>query len=379
MRRPYLAAFALVAVLVCLVIFWKAGRARRGRPVTGLATIEFLDIGQGDSILIRSPEGKIALIDAGPSNRVLGLLRDRGISEVDLVAISHHHSDHYGGMAAVIREVRPRVFLDADSPHATKPYLDLLRRVKASGITAIRAGPVARKVELGSVTLTIFPQPPADDKNENNNSIGVRVDFGAFSALLTGDSEGAERRWWVANVPELCRDVDVLKLAHHGSHNGTDRSWLALTRPKLAVASLGRDNEFGHPHRETLALLRSAEIPLRRTDESGSIEVRTDGRTWWFGHEAPVSAETPAEDVDATEQDTGDTTTEPPPDGGVATALVKLNSASREELETLPGIGPTLANRIIERRPYRSVEELSRVPLLGSRRIERLRPLVTAD
>ena len=282
MRRPFVAALALVGILVCLAVFWGFGRSRLPRPSasSGRATVEFLDVGQGDAILIRSPEGKSALVDAGPSRRVVDQLRERGVRSLDLVVVSHHHIDHYGGMGEVIRAFRPRVFLDADSPHVTPSYLALLRRVEEEGITAIRAGPKARKIDLGSVRLTVLPQVPSDRSDENNNSIGIRVEFGRFSALLTGDSEKAERRWWIKNAPSLCADVDVLKLAHHGSRNGTDPAWLELTRPRLAVASMGRGNDFGHPHPETLALLRSFGIPLKRTDEDGSVQVRTDGRAW---------------------------------------------------------------------------------------------------
>ncbi len=116
MRRSYVAALALIAMIVCMAAYWGFGKVRkRARPSLGFATVEFLDVGQGDAILIRSPEGKTALVDAGPSNRVVDLLHDRGIDSLDLVVVSHHHIDHYGGMAAVVRACRPRVFLDADS------------------------------------------------------------------------------------------------------------------------------------------------------------------------------------------------------------------------------------------------------------------------
>ncbi len=240
-----------------------------------------LDIGQGDSILIRSPEGKAALIDAGPTKEgALNVLRSKGITRLDLVAISHHHSDHYGGMAEVVRALKPRYFLASHSGHSTRSYLKLLQTVEAQGITAIQPSSRPRKIELGSVGLTILPQAPEDHKEENNNSIGIRLTYGSFSMLLPGDSEGPERHWWFANCPDLVRDCTILKLAHHGSRNGTDARWLAAVRPELAVASMGRDNEFGHPHAETLSLLRHSRIPLLRTDQLGTITLESDGRNW---------------------------------------------------------------------------------------------------
>ena len=330
MRRSFVAALALVGVLVCLAAYWGAGRSRRPQLAPGIATIEFLDVGQGDAILIRSPEGKAALVDAGPSNRIVEQLRDRGIVSLDLVVVSHHHQDHYGGMAEVVRRFHPRVFLDADSPHVTKNYLTLLQTIKDKRITAIRAGPKARKIELGSVTLTVFPQAPGDEKEENNNSIGIRVEYGRFSALLPGDAQRPERRYWMRHFPELCAEVDVLKLAHHGSRNGTDSAWLGLTSPKLAIACLARDNSFGHPHAETLALLRSFDIPLRRTDESGSIEIRTDGKDWSLMQSTTPTRAPPPVANERTR----------PSKRSTRNVMVHINSASESEAPDSPGDRP---------------------------------------
>jgi beta-lactamase superfamily II metal-dependent hydrolase len=263
-----------------------AGRAQWSWPWSGgsqapAVVVEVLDVGQGDSILIRSPEGKAALIDAGPTrDGALNALRREGVRRLDLVALSHHHSDHYGGMEEVVRELKPRYFLAARSSHSTRTYLKLLQRVEAQGVTAVQPTSRPRRIALGSVELTVFAQAPEDRKEENNNSLGIRLKYGSFSVLLPGDGEGPERRWWLQHEPDLVRDCTILKLAHHGSRNGTDAPWLAAVRPELAVASLGRGNEYGHPHAETLSLLRHAGIPLLRTDRLGTIALESDGRSW---------------------------------------------------------------------------------------------------
>jgi beta-lactamase superfamily II metal-dependent hydrolase len=117
-------------------------------------------------------------------------------------------------------------------------------------------------------------------EEENNNSIGLRVQYGTFSVLLTGDSETKERQWWIAHSVSLMRDCTILKLAHHGSRNGTDQHWLDLVQPELAVASVGQNNDYGHPHSETLSLLRGNGVPLLRTDLRGTITIISNGRTW---------------------------------------------------------------------------------------------------
>ncbi len=277
-------ALALVGLAVALAGLGAPAQAQWGtsreRPAPRMA-IEFLDVGQGDAILIRSPEGKIALVDAGPSRDAAAeWLNRKGVERVDLVVVTHHHSDHHGGMEAIVRDFQPRYFLFADSGHTTQGWLRLLKLVKDEGVATVLATGKPRRIELGSVSLTVFPQPPEDARNENNNSVGLRLQYGGFSVLLTGDSENEERRWWLANCPDLIRDASILKLAHHGSHNGLDPDWLDLTRPDLAVASLGQGNSYGHPHRETLELLREYDVPLLRTDQWGTITLISDGETW---------------------------------------------------------------------------------------------------
>jgi competence protein ComEC len=248
---------------------------------SGTICFEVLDVGQGDSILIRSPEGKTALIDAGPTRQgALRALQREGIVQLDLVVLSHHHSDHYGGMEEVIRALKPRYFLASFSGHSTQAYLKLLRTVETQAITTIAPGARPRRIELGSVELTVLPQPPNDPQEENNNSIALRLRYGAFCVLLPGDSEEPERRWWLRYNRKLVCDCTILKVAHHGSRNGTDAGWLQAVRPELAVASLGTHNEYGHPHAETINLLRRSGIPLLRTDELGTIKIISDGQNW---------------------------------------------------------------------------------------------------
>jgi beta-lactamase superfamily II metal-dependent hydrolase len=298
--RRLRAVLLVLAGLVFATSSGSSGAQLFQRSAAQPVTIEVLNVGQGDSILIRSPEGKTALIDAGPAKTaVLNLLKRKGIKSLDLVAISHHHSDHYGGMNEVVRAFQPRYFLASGSRHTTALYLKLLQTVEAQGLAVVQPGPRPRKIELGSVELTIFPQPPEDSKDENNNSIGLRLKYGSFSVLLTGDSEGPERAWWLQNCPELVRDCTVIKLPHHGSRNGTDARWLQAVRPQVAVASVGRNNDYGHPHPQTIGLLLRDEIPLLRTDQHGTVTITSDGRHWQVTQPALAARSPPTQaDID---------------------------------------------------------------------------------
>ena len=365
--------FARLAIALGLALMAGSSQAQqRQQSRAGLATVEFLDVGQGDAILIRSPEGKTGLIDAGPHKDLAAeLLRRRGIKSLDLVVVSHHHADHFGGMEEVIREFKPRIFLASASSHTTPHYLRLLELVRDRGIQAIEPADRPRRIELGSVVLTVFPQAPEDPAEENNNSIGIRLQHGAFSVLLPGDAEQPERRWWERTVPRLCSGCTVLKLAHHGSHNGTDAPWLEMVKPELTVASVGKGNDYGHPSPKTLALLARLGIPLLRTDRDGTVTIESDGERWSVvSHK--LAARGPPK---ARARSNPKREAEPKPGG----RRINVNTATLDELEALPGIGPVIARRIVEGRPYRSVDDLDRVKGIGKKRLEQIRSLVTAQ
>jgi competence protein ComEC len=228
-----------LAPLITALLFGltAAASARSQTAPSTIATVEFLDVGQGDSILIKSPEGKTALIDAGPSDAIVPFLKSRGVTAIDLVVVSHHHADHYGGMDAVIREFRPRVFLASNSSHTTPTYLKLLKLVRDSGMQAVFPTDTPRRISLGAVVLWVFPQPPEDKSDENDNSVGILVQYGTFSVLLTGDSQARERAFWEANASQLVRNCTVLKLAHHGGATGpTPDGWLWSIRDSPSPA-----------------------------------------------------------------------------------------------------------------------------------------------
>lgn len=363
------AALALAIVIAAATSFLAQPASCAPRP-SGELMVDVLDVGQGDSILIRSPEGKTALIDAGPSKNVVSLLRQKGVTSIDLLVLTHHHSDHYGGMAEVIRAFKPRVFLATNSSHTTSSYLKLLQLVRDEGIKAIGPTETVRKIGLGSVVLNVLPQPPDNTKEENDNSIGIRIDYGNFSALMTGDSESRSRSYWLRTCPNMVRDCTILKLAHHGSRNGTDAKWLDAVRPEQAVVSLGAGNDYGHPHPETLSLLDRKRIPLLRTDLAGTISIVSDGKTW------DVTTSKRGRSAELTARPKAHPSTHDPKVAAVS-RLLDLNTATEQQLMTIPGIGPTSARKVIAGRPYDSVDDLHKVRGLGAARIAELEPNVT--
>lgn len=177
-------------------------------PVEGQTLeVTFIDVGQGDSVLIRSPSGQTALYDGGRrDDDVLAYLQSVGVTSLDLVIASHPDADHIGGLEEVVRYYRPRFFLDNGLPYTTQTYFGLLEAVQEAGSQVI--APTARTIGLGDASLQIIPPPGEEDLGNNDNSVGVIVSYGDFDVALTGDAEEREFDWWLANVPELLMLVD---------------------------------------------------------------------------------------------------------------------------------------------------------------------------
>ncbi len=252
--------------IAALALLWACSPASSQQ--SGRVEIIFLDVGQGEAILIRSPEGKTALVDAGPGSVAHVLARRYGVDSIDFAVATHPHSDHIGGMVAILLSFPVRYYMDNGAPHTTSTYSHLMAMVQRSDITYLRA--TDRAVELGSVNIEVLP-PPEDADGFNNRSIGLLVEYGEFRALLTGDSEVEElNHFLAAGVPQ----VTLLKAAHHGSRDAITPAWLAATKPQVVVISVGRGNSYGHPHEWALRLYDASAEAIYRTDVHGDITIR---------------------------------------------------------------------------------------------------------
>src|SRR6266550_7627034 len=228
--------------------------------------IRFLDVGQGDAALIRSGT-KNLIIDAGGSAAVVSYLRAFHIDTIDLVIASHNHADHIGGMSGVLHSAVVRFYMDNGVPQTTATYQRTIQAVQASGTQYLR--PTARTITLGDAHIRILPPPIGQD--QNNASVGVLIEYGEFHALFTGDSELHELDYWLTTgaIPH----VHVVKVAHHGSPNGTSAAWIEATHPQVAVISVGAGNSYGHPSAAVIAEWESAGARVYRTDRDGSVLI----------------------------------------------------------------------------------------------------------
>jgi len=299
-----LAGSALVLV-VGLVAFYFQDRPG------GQLRVVFCDVGQGDAVLVHSGEVQI-LIDGGPNDRVLGCLGEHmpfWDREIEVVVLTHPQADHMNGLVEVLRRFRVKNLVTGLVANDTDGFRKFREEVENEQKEGMRVEEVyageSIKVKSGEGRGMMFEVVwPGRDwvaghlagsglgfnggsggvlgystgEDLNSYSIGLKLEFGDFSALFTGDSDiGIESEILAAGG---VGDVDVMKVPHHGSKTAMTARFLETAKPELAVISAGRNNRYGHPREETLQLLSAYGIEVARTDLSGEVVIESDGRGW---------------------------------------------------------------------------------------------------
>ena len=251
----------------------------------GKLHVAFLNVGQGDAILITTPRGQQILVDGGPSPTALTTALSREMPfwdrSLDLVVMTHPDADHITGLVEVLERYRVGGWLDNGRPDDDAIYAQCQALLTAIPRHTVHAGD---RLELGDgVVLEVLHPPPelmtGTEADANNNSVVLRLVWGSASFLLTGDIEAEGEEVLLRSGQPLA--ATVLKAAHHGSGGSSTAEFLAAVAPAYAVISVGADNRFGHPHPVVLERLRQLGATILRTDEQGTVEFITDGQQLW--------------------------------------------------------------------------------------------------
>ena len=247
-------------------------------------TISFLDVGQGDSILIETPDGFEMLVDGGPNAAVLRQLsKERSFfdREIDVVVTTHPDLDHIGGLVDVLKRYKVQTILRTENENdksAAEAFAAAAQKESAEEILA-DAGQV---LQLGaSTTIQIF-SPTGDERQweSNASSIVLRVVYGNTSFMLTGDAP-REIEDYLVKTYGTQLDSDVLKLGHHGSKTSTSEAWLDTVTPRYTVVSAGLDNKYGHPHQDVMQRVFARNIQTSHTGTDGTVTFYSDGTKVW--------------------------------------------------------------------------------------------------
>jgi competence protein ComEC len=280
--RRWTWAAVVILPLTAVMVLWP----ERAVVSPGMMEVTAVDVGQGDSIFIVAPGGATMLVDAGgpvggvteaaeATSRfdigeevVSPYLWSRRLRRLDVLVLSHAHSDHMGGMSAVMRNFRPRELWVSIDPNSDA-YRSLLAEAKDLGVQVHHFHAGNQFAWSGTQVKVLAPENSYDNPHEpaNNDSLVMRIQYDKSSVLLEGDAEATSERQMLANGRVTA--VTLLKIGHHGSRTSTNQEFLDAVAPKDAVVSVGRGNTFGHPRYEVIERIADARIKLYRTDEFG--------------------------------------------------------------------------------------------------------------
>lgn len=276
-------AIVLIGAILSVSIPWKGN----GREMQ----VTMLDVGQGDGLYLRGPDGNHYFVDGGSSDvkeigryRIEPFLKSQGVGCLDYVFISHGDADHMNGILEMLKRqklgIHIRNLVLPVREVWDETLCELAKMAQKEGIRVLVMGEGDEWEEKGFSIVCLHPQKNQVLEAGNGASMVLQVKYGRFEMLFTGDVEG-EGEEMLMEQQKLTR-VDVLKVAHHGSKHSTTEELIRKLQPKYALVSAGQGNSYGHPHMETIERLKKYGIQLYQTLESGAITITTNGREMWI-------------------------------------------------------------------------------------------------
>ncbi len=268
----------LLFIIIAGYNFYAGNFNRYSRIDPKTMLVHFIDVGQGDSILVQI-NNKNLLIDSGPKSdekKFIGYLSSLNLDKLDYVIATHPHEDHIGNMVDVIKDYNILKFYAPKVQSTTKTFEEMIDALKDKDlkINVIKRG--TNSIDLGPNTqVTVFSPMRDSYEDLNNYSPVIKIQYSNTSFLFTGDAQKDVEKEILDNNYDI--SADVLKIGHHGSSTSTSSDFLSKVNPSIAVISVGKDNIYNHPNKDTLKLLSIHNIETYRTDTNGNVVVSSDG------------------------------------------------------------------------------------------------------
>lgn len=275
----------IIGIILIAIVFFAVLKSQGNSEYENLGDdfrVHYIDVGQGDSILVQSGE-EYMLIDGGKNvaaDTVVNYLKSQNVKKLKYVIGTHPHEDHIGGLDDVIDTFDVENVIMPNVTHNTKSFEDVLDSIMNKGLT-ITPAVSGERYALGDAELLILAPNGDGYKDLNDYSVVARVQYGNTSFMFTGDAEGISEKEMIDVYGSSLR-TDVLKLGHHGSTTSTTKDFLELVNPSVAVITVGKDNTYGHPHKEIIERLEKKNIRIYRTDLDGNILATSDGNSVEF-------------------------------------------------------------------------------------------------
>ncbi|MGO5074994.1 ComEC/Rec2 family competence protein [Clostridium sporogenes] len=272
----------ITCLLICLSIIFTACSQQSSNAIntsnkSNELKVHYIDVGQGDSILVQTKDKNI-LIDSGTrksSDNLINYFKKQHIKKLDYVIATHPHEDHIGGMPKVIDEFEIGNFYAPKKTANTKIFKDMILQLKKKNLK-INVAKKGISLDLANDISLDFLAPVKDNyENTNDYSAVIKITHGNTKFLFTGDAEKTSERDILNSNVDL--SSNVLKVGHHGSHSSSSKEFLDKVNPKMAIISCGKNNDYGHPHKETMKELKKRNIEVYRTDIDGNILLTSDG------------------------------------------------------------------------------------------------------
>lgn len=285
--------------LLALVSFgysaWADYQSKQVEKGSGVLKFIVLDIGQGDALYIESPTGKQVLVDGGPNNnlaKALPRVMSQYDKHIDLMVVTNPDFDHYGGFISLLDKYKVDAVLEPGTFNPYQAYTVLQNKITEKQIPKM----LARKGQVidlggGARLEVLFPDRDVSKLSSNDGSIVMKLVYGDTSVMLQGDSTAKIEQYLRGSVSSTTLQSTILKAGHHGSRTSSTIGYVKAVAPKWNVISSGKNNDYGHPHKETLATMSELGIPTFDTCNNGDLVFISDGKTFTFENKNPKEAE----------------------------------------------------------------------------------------